>query len=746
MNSSSAQDKPPEDRGALAETTLRRAGLAETPRPVPLSLDPMATPPGGGFSSYLHAFRRRWLSAILLGLLVGGVGAPAVWFTYRPVYTAVASFHVASTLAPILPDGAERTATAFDIYKNTQIQYVKSRWVLTAALRKPGLSDFSVFQGELDPVDWLARNVTANFPGNAEIMTISLKAENPQEAATLVNAVVDAFMKEVVDAEQERRRQRLKELDDIYSKLDNDLRAKHAVLKGLADQLGAGEKDNLTLKQQIALQQYAALRSELIATQSKKRGMQRDLKARQNEFQRAAGVEVSEMELDLAMRADPVGAGLLQRESELRQRREAVQMVYTPRAGSDYLERSGSTGDGLPRQIAQRRAELRAELKRRKQAALQATIEQIQNELAIADEQEQQLLKDVEKAGKEAETFGGGSSIDIERARAEIERIDRRLDSVANEREKLEIENRNRPRITLIHRADPPGAPDKDRKIQLAVLAGLAGFFLPFASIIWLDARSRRINSSGEVVMTTGLDVIGAVPLLRGRTFRRVLAAAPQGQRWRDEMHESIDGIAARLLHLAERDKTRVVLVSSAVSGEGKTTLATQLSLSLARTGHRTVLVDFDLRQPTLDQVFAVPLEPGVAETIRDGLDFHEALQTTDIDNLTILPAGRADRRLLSSLANGAVKGLFDRLRDEFEFVVVDGSPILPVVDARFLCQHVDGVVLSVFRDVSSVPNILAACEVLAGFGVRPLGAVVTGPAGEPVYRSHYMMSSASWQ
>jgi len=93
----------------------------------------------------------------------------------------------------------------------------------------------------------------------------------------------------------------------------------------------------------------------------------------------------------------------------------------------------------------------------------------------------------------------------------------------------------------------------------------------------------------------------------------------------------------------------------------------------------------------------------------------------------------------LVSLANGAVQGLFDQLRQEFDFVIVDASPILPVPDTRFLAKHVDGVVLSVLRDVSSVPNILSACEVLAGFGVRPLGAVVTGPVGGPFYRSPYM-------
>ena len=89
----------------------------------------------------------------------------------------------------------------------------------------------------------------------------------------------------------------------------------------------------------------------------------------------------------------------------------------------------------------------------------------------------------------------------------------------------------------------------------------------------------------------------------------------------------------------------------------------------------------------------------------------------------------------MASLANGDSKVLFETLRSQFEFVVVDGSPLLPLADARYVSQNVDGVVLSVLRDVSRVPRVLAASEVLTSFGVRILGAVVTGSAAEVYYR-----------
>jgi capsular exopolysaccharide synthesis family protein len=251
--------------------------------------------------------------------------------------------------------------------------------------------------------------------------------------------------------------------------------------------------------------------------------------------------------------------------------------------------------------------------------------------------------------------------------------------------------------------------------------------------IVWLDVRSRRINSTLEV-SRTGLPVIGAVPLVPRRALAHAQPASGPHRRWRSAMNESMDSISARLLYAAERDETRVVLVSSAVGGEGKTTVATQLALSLARTGHHTVLVDFDLRRPAVNEVFGLSLEPGVAETLYRKVEYRAAVQETEIENLSVLTAGRAEHGTLKAMANGAVKGLLADLRSEFEFVIVDGTPLLPAVDARFICQHVDAVVLAILRDVSRVPEILSTCDVLAGFGVRPFGAVVTGSAGHAYY------------
>ena len=147
--------------------------------------------------------------------------------------------------------------------------------------------------------------------------------------------------------------------------------------------------------------------------------------------------------------------------------------------------------------------------------------------------------------------------------------------------------------------------------------------------------------------------------------------------------------------------------------------------------------VDFDLRRPAFDEVFSLPLEPGVSEILRGESELGDAIHTTGTENLSVVTAGRWDRHALAALANGASGPLFDELRSECEFLVVDSSPILPVADTRIVSQHVDAVVLSVFRDVSQAPKVQAACEILEAFGVRSVEAVVTGSSERP--REHDM-------
>jgi capsular exopolysaccharide synthesis family protein len=159
--------------------------------------------------------------------------------------------------------------------------------------------------------------------------------------------------------------------------------------------------------------------------------------------------------------------------------------------------------------------------------------------------------------------------------------------------------------------------------------------------------------------------------------------------------------------------------------------VASHLAASLARAWRKTLLVDGDLRKPAAHQQFDLPLEPGLSEVLRGEVSPEDAIRPTTLSRLWLMPAGHWDSHAVQALAQDAVKAQFAKLKQQFDFIIVDSSPLLPVTDPLLLAQHVDAVLFSILRDVSRMPTVHAAQQRLAALGIRTLGAVMIGAGGE---------------
>ena len=171
----------------------------------------------------------------------------------------------------------------------------------------------------------------------------------------------------------------------------------------------------------------------------------------------------------------------------------------------------------------------------------------------------------------------------------------------------------------------------------------------PVGLLLWWDVRARRINSLGDISQGLGLRVIGTVPHITNSAQSRTKPNSRKQRKMQVCLDHSIDGIAAKLCLRRDSRNARVVLVSSATHGEGKSTLSLQLAKRLARTGASTLLVDFDLRKPTMHHVFDVPRGPGLSEFFRGESELGAIVRGTDFDNLSLLPAGFAICRFLGN-------------------------------------------------------------------------------------------------
>jgi capsular exopolysaccharide synthesis family protein len=280
---------------------------------------------------------------------------------------------------------------------------------------------------------------------------------------------------------------------------------------------------------------------------------------------------------------------------------------------------------------------------------------------------------------------------------------------------------------------------DDKRQMQMAAMAGLGVFGLVVFGVSFWEFRARRVNSLDEVAGGLGIRLLGTLPRLpAGARGQVATAKSARDLYYQGLLHESMDVTRTVVLHAAQAFGARVLLVTSATEGEGKTSLASQLAASLARAGHRTLLVDGDLRKPALHRLFELPLDPGLSELLRGEVSPADVTQPSRLSRLWVIPAGVWDGHATQALAQEHTRTIFQDLREQYDYIVVDSCPVLPVADALLIAQQTDAVVFSVLREESRLPLVYAAYQRLAGLGVRLLGAVFSGARGEVYAASDY--------
>jgi capsular exopolysaccharide synthesis family protein len=259
-------------------------------------------------------------------------------------------------------------------------------------------------------------------------------------------------------------------------------------------------------------------------------------------------------------------------------------------------------------------------------------------------------------------------------------------------------------------------------------LAGLVAFCIPFGLAVGWERIVRRINGAEQLEQETNLAVIGEISRL---PERRTKAARSTSRRISQELRlyeESIDSMRTFLVLAEDLKDVRVLAVTSAASNEGKTSVAAQLALSLARaSGKPTLLIDGDMRAPDMQAVFEVRRTPGLAEVLSGKCDLDDGVVSTWTPTVDVLPAGELRESVHKLVGNGALRSLLRRTSEKYAYVVLDTPPILAASESLVLAKAADACLICAMQDVSRAGQVRSACERLVAAGCRPVAAVLNG-------------------
>lgn len=696
---------------------------------------------------FLTALKRRAWAAVRWGLLLAVPVAVAIWFLLPPPKPRVsATMYTNYDSNGIIfghPDGA--------ISQSTQMALIRSQLVLNAALRreydpvshaKIGDLDLVRQQGA-DAVDWLAKNIAIDYPYGREITRLSMTASaaEVEQAKLVLDAVVGSYLEEIINRSAKDRRDKKDKLEKLQFNSHENLKRKQQVIRKLADSVGSTLPDNIARQQSMILEQLHAAQKDWMTNAREVRRMEVEEAA----LKANGGMAGAPNELDVArfVESDPMVKEILYRRAVMEAKLKEIEAKgVNPKALPDHIQTTADLAASVKElDTARKKAREDFLAARKVQAGLegQAKLAALREQIAFQKELGRVLQSDIDKFDKLSLKVTN-ANLDLEAEQVDAQQARDLYTKVTGALTTMNAEADAPPRVQPLERATVERVDLTARKIQFAIGGAIGSLGLAALVVGLLEFRHRRVESADLASRATDLAVVGTVPHVPGKIGR---SPAAKRAYWQSVLTESMASTQTFLQHGDGPDAPRVLLVTSAEGGEGKTSVATQLAANFARSGLRTILIDGDLRQPAAHDCFGVASGPGLADILRGELD--AAAVTLEVQpNLHFIPAGDADEPALVALAKQPGAALLDALRAEYEMVIIDSSPILPVADTLHLARRADGVLVAVLKGRSRLPMVKETARRLKRVKARVLGLVVSGvPHDGYGYGYSYHKSSA---
>lgn len=273
-----------------------------------------------------------------------------------------------------------------------------------------------------------------------------------------------------------------------------------------------------------------------------------------------------------------------------------------------------------------------------------------------------------------------------------------------------------------------------DPRVQLnTALAIVMGLLIAAGIVLILEYLDDTVKSA-EDVANVGLSPLATVTRFKDGRGRKDdgKAASVVAESWRSPAAEAYRLLRTNIRFATMNQPTKVLLVTSSDPLEGKSTTAANLAVVMAQAGRRTILLDTDLRSPSLHRYFGLANDKGLTNLVLDGsrdIDIREALQETEVKNLAVIPSGPLPPNPTEVLASSRMAQLLKRAGELADVVILDSPPLRAVADASILAGEADATVLVIEASKTRTQAVRRSVEMLGRAKVRTLGAVLNKEA-----------------
>ncbi|WP_456448747.1 GumC family protein [Thiolapillus sp.] len=665
---------------------------------------------------------------IVLFVVIALIAGAIVTALRTPIYRSSVKLQIDREAARIVNfEGVtpREAAYSFDFYE-TQYQLLKSHGLAKRVVEQLGLESSAQFKAKEQPsffrelkrffsahsdqdvASWdvapaastrslenlLLANLTVAPVKNSRLVVVSYDSPNPNLAARVVNTLAKSF----IDMTMERRFENSSYAKEFLSDRIKQVRANlEASERKLVEYASQREIVDLDSKQGILMQKLQALNTRLTEVEAERIKAESSYQEMQNSG--AQGFDrVSDSELITAYKEK-----LADLEAEYQDKLN----VYKP--GYPAMKRLQDQIDGLKRKISKETKDIQSSIKSRYQAAVR---EQAMLQSRMADVKGQIL--ELQRKSTDYQAL----KRDVETNRELYNGLLQRIKEVGVA---AGVGSNN---ISIIDKGEVPATaykPNLKRNLQIALVIGLlGGIGLAFL----FDHLDDTIKSSADVEKLTGLPMVGVVPEVRLQEESESIAL----KTWEEPksaIAEAYRSCRTALSFSSESGTPKVLHIASSISGEGKTTSAISLALTYVQAGSNVLLVDCDLRNPSLHHELALSNETGLTNYLVGEKKPSEAIQDGVLGGLYVLTSGPLPPNPAELLDSGRMVEFLDKAAEKFDVVILDGPPVLGLADALVLANMASATILVVDAGVTRSGALRGALQRLRQAHAHVLGALL---------------------
>ncbi|MEU7689328.1 polysaccharide biosynthesis tyrosine autokinase [Microbispora hainanensis] len=276
-------------------------------------------------------------------------------------------------------------------------------------------------------------------------------------------------------------------------------------------------------------------------------------------------------------------------------------------------------------------------------------------------------------------------------------------------------------RVTVVDKADVPEEPIAPRPAVNLALGVLISLFAAVGGLVMRDRLDTTIKTAEVLQRVAGTSLLAVVGYERdARRHPLIIGGAGRSSR-----SESFRSLRTNLQFIGVDRKPKSLVVTSCLPNEGKSSTSANLAIAMAQAGWRVILVDGDLRRPSVPGYLGIEGGTGLTDVLIDKARLPDVIQTWGRPSLSVLPSGRVPPNPSELLGSQGMRAVLTQLTQEYDMVIIDAPPLLPVTDAAALAAICDGTLLVVRHGKTRREQVTRAEELLSSVNARLVGAVL---------------------